>query len=478
MIFFPTLAFSGRDAQELALHATIGRNGDRTRVITEGQELTVTIDDIALPDGYGVARHEGRVVFVPGALSGDMVRTRIVKVSKGPAYGERIELVQPSEFREEPQCPYSAVCGGCELQGLSYDKQLDIKQNHLFQCLKRIGSIESQDFSVLRIVPSVKRFRYRSKIEFAFGQDNGKTVIGLTERVSPLQTFTGRIIEVTGCMLFDAVTEDILSLARDYIETSGIKAYDPTTGAGCGRRLVIRRSAHTGEVMVNFILSWDPGTSLSDFAHSLRDSVDSVVSVYVLAGSNLRLLAGKSHITERVGSFSLKVYPLSFFQPNPHGAEDLYSRIPHLSGLQGEELCGLYCGSGAVEIFLSPYVRKVTAIDVSGESIACAKENATLNGIENITFVRAKAEHVANFLQHPLPGAVLIDPPRSGMTKEAIRAIESIDPAKLIYISCNPATLARDLRILGEHFVPKEMIPFDFFPYTGHFEVLTFLERK
>jgi 23S rRNA (uracil1939-C5)-methyltransferase len=446
--------------------------------IETGLELVLNIEDIALPDGYGVARHEGRVVFVPGAFMGDMVRTRIVKTAKGTAYGEVVEIEQPSAFREQPQCPYVGTCGGCELQGLSYDKQCEIKENHLRQTLKRIGGLDLRCVSILKMAPSVDKFCYRNKIEFSFGSENGSCVLGLTERVSPLQAFTGRIIPIDGCRLFDPVAEEILHLVRDFIAKTGLKAFDPISGRGSLSRLVLRQAKYSGEIMVNFVTHSDPGVGLAEFARQLRDAVESVTSVYITTVGRLRLLAGKSYILERVGHIQAKIYPQSFFQPNPKTAEELYRHIPLLSQLQGEELVGLYCGAGTAELFLSSYVRRITAIDVSGESIACAKENAALNGVENIHFIKTKAENAAHHLHGHSPDVVLVDPPRSGMTKETIKAVKNIDPAKVVYISCNPSTLARDLKALGEGYIPKEIIPFDFFPHTGHFEVLTFLARK
>jgi 23S rRNA (uracil1939-C5)-methyltransferase len=328
------------------------------------------------------------------------------------------------------------------------------------------------------MVPSINRFYYRSKIEFSFGSENGQCVVGLTERVSPLHPSTGRIIPVEGCRLFDPVLEEILPMIRDFVAKSGFRAYEPLSGRGSLSRLVLRQSKHTGEIMVNFVAPSDPGGGLPEFARQLKDAVEHVTSVYITSAGRLRLLAGKSYITERVGPIQAKVYPLSFFQPNPKTAEELYRHIPLLSQLQGEELVGLYCGAGTAELFLSSYVRRITAIDISGESIACAKENAALNGVENISFIKTKAENAVHNLHGSIPDAVLIDPPRSGMTKEAVKAVITINPAKLVYISCNPSTLARDMVVLSKSFIPKEIIPFDFFPHTGHFEVLAFFERK
>jgi 23S rRNA (uracil1939-C5)-methyltransferase len=443
-----------------------------------GDILLLTIDDLALPDGYGVARYDGRVVFVPGAFPGDVVRVRVGRVEKRAAYGEMVDLEQPSVDRIPVECDRMGWCGGCELQGLDYGRQLEIKQNHLHQVLRRIGDIDPDSFPIFPIVPSVEPYFYRSKIEFAFREQEGETTVGLTERISPFRPFEGRVEEIGDCRLFSPVAASILPLVRNFVANGGMIAYDPATGKGSLSRLVLREGKETKEVMVN-VVAESASDAFLDLGRELSETVPEIKSIYITRQRHSRLLLGRAYITERLGPLVLRVYPQSFFQPNPRTAAKLYSAIAPLAGFAGtENLLGLYCGAGSLELYLAPLVKSVMGVDSNGFSIACANENAVINGIKNVTFVKAKAESVKGRAGTNRPDAVLIDPPRAGMTREAITAVRQIRAKKVIYISCNPSTLARDLKILDPDYRPIKMIPFDFFPHTGHFEVLALLERK
>jgi 23S rRNA (uracil1939-C5)-methyltransferase len=445
---------------------------------TIGDELLLTVQDFALPDGYGVARHDGRVIFIPGAFPGDVVRARIRKVDRRLAYADVVEIARPSPDRTASECGRVDRCGGCELQGLDYGRQLNIKENHLRQVLRRIGGIDPDGLSVSPIVPSVDKFYYRSKIEFSFGDRDGKTVLGLTERVSPLRSFDGHIEDVDDCRLFSPALDSILPVVRGFITRSGLKSYDPARGRGCLRRLVVREAKETKEVMVNIVAEADVEV-FSDICKELPSMVPEVRSVYVTYQGRPRLAFGNAYITECLGPLSLRVYPLSFFQPNPRTAATLYDAIPSMASLTGnDEILGLYCGAGSLELFLAPFVRTVTGVDSSGFSIACASENSAINSIKNAAFVTAKAESATRYARRNRPDVVLIDPPRAGMTREAISVVKEIRARKVIYISCNPSTLARDLKALRSYYHPREIAPFDFFPHTGHFEVLACLERR
>lgn len=436
------------------------------------------ITDVALPSGYGVARLGDLVVFVPGAVTGDRVRARIAKFDKRFGYGELVWIEEPSSYREVARCARFAECGGCDIQTLTYEKQLEIKQNHLTQVLRRIGGIDPAEIPVSNIVPSVDRFFYRSKIEFSFGQAGGEVLVGLSERTSALRPSAGRIVPVDDCALFSPVAGKILPLVRDFVRESGLKAYDPVTGKGTLRRLVLREAKQTGEVMINIIAESDIADRLGGLARSLAESVPEVRSFYATSSNRARLVSGRSYIDEILSGLTLRVYPLSFFQPNPRTAERLCERIIPVSRIRGDEtVLGLYSGAGSIELFLSRHVKEVRGVDWSRESISCAKENAAINRSQNCLFIRDRVEGAVHHHRAKGIDLVVIDPPRSGMSKEAISAIRQLKAARVVYISCNPSTLARDLKGLRRDYAPKEIIPFDFFPHTGHFEVLTLLER-
>jgi len=451
---------------------------DSRYVIEIGEVHTLTIADIALPAAHGVGRIGDLVVFVPGAMPGDRVRVRIEKLEKRFGYGEIEEIEEASRFRENVRCPHFGECEGSELQALAYEKQLEIKENHLRQVVKRIGGPGMARVPVSPIVPSTDRFFYRSKIECSFGQSGPETVVGMTERYHPLHPFTGRIVPVDDCCLFSPVTGRILPLIREFVRTAGLPAFDKRTGKGVLKRLVLREAKHTGQVLVNVIAASDLGGLLAHPARVLAEAVPEVRSVYATHGDRPRLLSGSPYIEERLGGLSLRVYPLSFFQPNPKTAEELYKRIISAAEVRGDErVLGLYSGAGAIELFLARHVRDVTGIDSSAESISCALENAAVNGVGNAVFIRDTVERAAGRYRNRGINLVVIDPPRSGMSAKALSAIKEVRARKLVYVSCNPSTLARDLKTLKDDYEPKEIIPFDFFPQTAHFEVLAVLER-
>jgi 23S rRNA (uracil1939-C5)-methyltransferase len=458
----------------------VGLKGECKDVMKVGDEHVLSIVDVALPSGYGVARIEGMVVFVPGAVPGDAVLARITKLDKRFGYGEVMRLEESSPDRhQDGSCSRYGECGGCELQVLAYEKQLEIKQNHLGQVLKRIGGVDLTNLIPARIVPSVDRCYYRSKIEFTFGEKAGQTAVGLSGKMSPFRPPGGHVVHIDDCRLFSPVAEKILPFARRFATESNLGAYDEATGKGLLRRLVLREAKSTGEVMVNIIAAGDISKYLGDFARDLTAAVPDVRSIYATHGDRPKLLYGKPYINELLAGLTLRIYPLSFFQPNPKTAEELYRRIVPLAALRGSEtLVGLYSGAGTLELFLASSVGEVTGIDSSGESITCARENARINKISNAIFLRDKVERALAQFRHRKTDVALIDPPRAGMSKEALGAVRALKAEKLVYISCNPSTLARDLKMLRPGYLPRKIIPFDFFPHTGHFEVLTLLERQ
>jgi 23S rRNA (uracil1939-C5)-methyltransferase len=447
-----------------------------------GAEYPLAIVDVALPSGYGVARIEGMVVFVPGTVPGDTALTKIVKLDKHFAYGEVVRLEETSPDRLVGEgCSRYGECGGCELQALAYERQLEVKENHLTQVLKRIGNVDLRNVVISPIVPSVDRYFYRSKVEFTFGEEQGETVIGLRKSMGPFRPDGGHVVPVGDCRLFSPVAERILPLVAGLVRSSNLKAYDGSKRKGAPKRFTLREAKGTNEIMANLIIERHGGAPYGEWARDLAAAVPEVQSIYVTSGDQPRLAHGRAYINERLAGLTFRVYPFSFFQPNPRTAEELYRRIIPLAEIQGQErILGLYCGAGTLELFLAAYanVKEITGVDSSGESIACARENGAINKIGNVVFLKEEVEHAAARFQGKGVDIVVTDPPRAGMSKETLAAVKALKTGKLVYISCNPSTLARDLRMLRPDYLPKEIIPFDFFPHTGHFEVLTLLERQ
>jgi 23S rRNA (uracil1939-C5)-methyltransferase len=447
-------------------------------VIETGREYSAEISDIALPSSHGVTRLNDLVVFVPGTVPGDRVRLRIVKLNKRFAYGELLTIEEESRLRERPRCPHFGRCGGCDLQALSYEAQLKVKENHLVQVLKRVGGQDLEGVAVESIVPSVDTFFYRGKVEFSFGEPDGRVALGLSERLSPLRPSRGRVVPVDGCSLFGPAAAEVLPLVRECLQRTDLTAYNPFTGKGTLKRLVLREAKGTGELMCHLIAASDPGRLLGDLTSRLSGSVARLRSFYATDAAT-RLLWGKPAIDELLAGFTFRIYPLSFFQPNPKTAGKLYERLSAVAGLTGgERVVGLYCGAGTIELFLSPHVKEVTGIDSGKENIAAGQENAGLNRAQNCLFLRDKAEKAARRFRGKKVDLLVIDPPRKGLSREAVAAVRDIRASMLAYISCNPSTLARDLLSLKDVYKARQVIPFDFFPHTSHLEVLTMLERK
>jgi 23S rRNA (uracil1939-C5)-methyltransferase len=447
-------------------------------VIEPGREYSAEISDIALPSSHGVARLNDLVVFVPGAVPGDRVRLRVVRLHKSFAYGELVTIEEESPMRERPRCPVFGRCGGCDLQALSYEAQLRVKENHLVQVLRRVGGQDLEEVAVASIVPSVDTFFYRGKVEFSFGEADGRATPGLSERPSPLRPSKGRVVPVEGCFLFSPAAAEVLPVVHEWLRRTGLTAYNPLTGKGTLKRLVLREAKGTGEIMCHLVAASDISRSLGDLGEVLPRTVAQLKSFYV-TGTATRLLWGEPAIDEFLGGLRFRIYPLSFFQPNPKTAGKLYERLVAVAGLTGgEQVVGLYCGAGTIELFLSRHAKGVTGIDSSKENIAAAQENAGLNKLQNCLFLKDKAEKAARRFKARKVDLLVIDPPRKGLTDEAVAAVREIGAERLAYISCNPSTLARDLLSLKEVYKARQVIPFDFFPHTSHFEVLTLLERK
>jgi 23S rRNA (uracil1939-C5)-methyltransferase len=454
----------------------------------EGPLHSIHIHDIAFPNNYGVGKIDGYVLFVPGALPGDRVKAEITNRSKQFGYGKLISIEEPSPFRVESFCPHSGLCGGCTLQNLAYSRQLIIKENYLQQTLKRLGNINFTGIDISPITPSPETFFYRSKIELAFGEHNGQITLGFRERSSPSTPYTAPVVPLRECRTFSPLVEKIIPVFTDFAGANHLIPYNPITKKGFLRHLIIRESKSTGELMC--ILETTRGLlpDMKQCGQTLAQKVPEVTSFYsaiskeqtdAVRYEKIFPVTGKLFIEERIGPFTFHVYPQSFFQPNPKAAEKLYEKIPDLIALdKNQTVLGLYCGAGPIEIFLSPRVRNVIGIDSLPENITNAIENCRANKVTNCSFRAMTAE---NFLKSgPIekPDILIVDPPRGGITRETLTVILELGPEKIVYISCNPSTLARDLTLFQENnYAIKKVAPFDFFPHASHLETVTCLHR-
>jgi len=450
--------------------------------------FSVEIIDIALPNNYGVARRDNFVIFVPDAIIGDKVEVKISREEKRFAYGEIVNIEEPSSFRTHAKCPHFGFCGGCTLQSLIYEKQLEVKENHLLQILRRIGSLNVEKVEITPIAPSPDRYFYRSKLELAFGRKDGYTIIGLRERVSPFKKFTGQVVPLEKCLIFSPVVEKIIPLFSDISTKYNLTPYDPLTRKGFMRHLILKESKTTGKVMALLETTNGKLPDTEGLWQKLVEQIPEVKSLYrVINNRHIDIenyekqyhLFGEPYIEELISGFTFRIYPQSFFQPNSKGAEVLYNKIVQLSQLKGnEKILGLYCGTGPIEMFLSRAAGKVTGIDSNPTNIMNAIENCQLNGIKNCSFYRGKVEKVPKDTFIDKPDLLVIDPPRGGMSNQGLKLILDLYPKKIAYVSCNPSTLARDMKYLQEHnYTVTKIASFDFFPHTTHLEVLVIFEK-
>ena len=486
---------------------------------------TVEITDVALPNNYGVAKEDGLVIFVPDAVPGDRVRVRIIKESKRFAYGEIVEMLIPSPFRVSPECPHFGPCGGCTFQNFTYEKQLEIKENYLLQTLKRIGGLNTECIKISPIIPSPDIFFYRNKLELSFGNQDGSITLGLRERVSPFKGYEGNVIPLKTCLISSHAVEKIIPLFAEFAKKHGLAAYNPLTGHGFLRHLILRESKTTGELMAiletkegiipDLIPPENPlsppfpeqnrfgtgakglnppsppfikGGNWGGLWQALTKFVPEIKSLYRIINNKpgddfhpekSYCIAGKPYIEETLNNIKFRVFPESFFQPNTKSAEILYRKIVELTRLEPyEKVLGLYCGAGPIEISLSQHAKEVIGIDSTHTNIINARENCRLNGIKNCLFYEGKIETVLNTVNLKDVDLLIVDPPRAGISKKGLEYIFKLHPQKIGYVSCNPSTLARDLKILQHnHYHIISIIPFDFFPHTSHLETLATLAK-
>jgi 23S rRNA (uracil1939-C5)-methyltransferase len=453
------------------------------------QAPLIEIIDTALPNNYGVARVDGLVVFVPEAIIGDIVKVRILRREKRVAYGEIAEIVAPSPFRVMPRCPHFGPCGGCAFQNLAYEKQLELKENYLLQTLKRIGGLDMKNIRIFPIISSPDTYFYRNKIELAFGENKGGITMGLRERVSPFKSYKGNVIPIERCLISSPVTEKIIPIFTAFAREHSLKAYNTFTGSGFLRHLILRESKSSGELMA--VLETTEGIipDLIPLWESLNILIPEIKSFYTIINSRpgddfhsgkLKHIAGKLYIDETLNDFRFSIFPGSFFQPNSGSAEILYKKLIELTRLNANEnVLGLYCGAGPIEICLSGSAKEVTGIDSLHSNIMNAKENCRLNNVKNCLFYEGKIETVLSKISLVETDLLIMDPPRGGISKDGLKHVFRINPKKIAYVSCNPSTLARDLKdILMHGYSINDIAPFDFFPHTTHIETLVIMNRS
>jgi len=448
-------------------------------------------------EGKSLGRVEGRVIFVEGAVPGDVADIFITKNKKDWAEGKAINFTEYSKERVKPFCIHFGVCGGCKWQMLPYEKQLQYKQQEAEQVLKRIGKAELPE--ILPIIGSDDTIHYRNKLEFTFSNRRYLTTeeINKSEQI-PQENALGyhapgifdKIIDIKECWLMDDINNLIRNTIRDYAIDNNLSYYDIKEHKGFLRNIILRY-CNTGELMLNLVFGNEDKEGIKKMSDHLLEKIPSITTlVYTINPKwndsiydlHPQVYFGKGYITEMLGEFKFKISPKSFFQTNTKQAEKLYTVAREFAALTGNEnVYDLYCGTGSIGIFLSNQSKKIIGVDVIEDSIKDAKENALLNNIEHAHFFAGDVIEICNeafFAEHGKPDVVITDPPRAGMHEKLIIKLLEIASPKMVYVSCNVATQARDINLLSEKYNVVKIQPLDMFPHTHHIECVGLLELK
>lgn len=449
-------------------------------------------------EGKALARIEGKVIFIEGAVPGDVADVLITKNKKDWAEGKVVKIKEFSKDRVTPFCIHFGICGGCKWQMLPYIKQLEYKEQEVRDVFQRIGKLKN--IAVLPILGSEKTIHYRNKLEFTFSNKKyltGNELKDLGEEQWPggalgyhVPRLYDKIIEIKECWLMDDVNNRIRNGMREFVEKNNYSYYDIKEHSGFLRNIIIRNCT-TGELMVNLVFGYEDKEKREAICNYLLQIVPEVSTlIYTINpkwNDSLNELTpqtfyGKGYVIEKLGDFNFKISPKSFFQTNTKQAEVLYNVAKDFAGLSGNEIVyDLYCGTGSIGIFLSKNAKKIIGVDVIEDAITDAKENAQLNNLEHTSFYAGDVIEICNdqfFEIHGRPDVVIVDPPRAGLHNKLVVKLLEIASPKMVYVSCNVATQARDLQLLSEKYIVEKLQPVDMFPHTHHIECVALLKLR
>ncbi|MGN0160204.1 MAG: 23S rRNA (uracil(1939)-C(5))-methyltransferase RlmD [Lachnospiraceae bacterium] len=453
--------------------------------------VTVKIEDISM-DGEGIGKVDGFTLFIKDTVVGDVAEVKVMKTKKTYGYARLMKLITPSKDRVEARCPIARQCGGCQIQEMSYESQLFFKQNLVVNNLKRLGGIDPGAYELCPIIGMENPWHYRNKAQFPVGVDRNKRLT--------MGFYAGRthsVIETEQCFLGDGINEQVLYVIRSWMEKNQVKPYDEEKHIGVVRHVLIRKGFKTGQVMVCLVINADHLKKSESLVEELKN-IEGMTSISfsvnkektnVIMGKEIEVLWGKAYIEDYIGDIGYQISPLSFFQVNPVQTEKLYGKALEYAGLTGNEnVWDLYCGIGTISLFLARKCKKVYGVEIVPQAIDNARENAKLNHIENAEFFVGKAEEVLPQWYEkelekngvdPTADVIVVDPPRKGCDEVLLKTIVDMHPERVVYVSCDSATLARDVKYLREHgYVLRKVQPVDQFPHTVHVESVVLLSRK
>lgn len=451
-------------------------------MLSKNKEYIVDIVDIG-QGGVGIGKYEGFTVFVDGGLVQDKIKVKITKSKKNYAVGDIVEIIEKSPFRVERKCSESLrQCGGCQIQELDYQKQLDVKTNEVKQVISRIGKLD--DVVIHDTLGMEHPFRYRNKAQFPIQKKDNMPVIGFYKKKSH------DLISTDECIIQHEVNDKIIKIIKTYIRAYNVSIYDEKTHKGLLRHLVTKVGFTTGEVMIVLVANGKKLPYLKELASVLKENIPGfktlVVNVNtqktnVILGKENIVAYGDGMIRDYIGELVFEISPLSFFQVNPLQTEVLYNKALEYANLgENDTVFDIYCGIGTISLFLAQKAKKVYGIEIVEDAIKDAKRNAKINNMDNVEFYVGKAEEVVPkmYKEGKRANVVVVDPPRKGCDEKVLDTIVSMEPDRVVYVSCNPSTLARDLAYLKERgYKCHEIQPVDMFPHSVHVENVAWLSR-
>lgn len=453
--------------------------------VKKGEIIESTVVDFALPESQGVVKEDGLVIFVPGVLPGERCRVKLLKMKPNYALGEVVEILTPAPFRETPPCPHFLEgCGGCRLQMIAYREQVRIKERHALSTLERLSQIPLDSLEYEGFVPAERPFEYRNKMEFNFGDREGKLLLGLR----PLNRYWD-LVDLRVCHLIaQDLAERVLNFFREYGRNTGLPGYDPVRKEGVWRTLLVRSSRGYREVVVGLATTTPTLPEEEAMVRALRERVPEVQGVVHILNTSpasalifekKRVLWGRDYFLENVGGVTYKVSVESFFQVNPALCGALYARARDYAELGGQEVVlDLYSGSGGIGLFLAASARQVIGVEENPQAVDDARYNAEINGLENFACFPGRVEKLLPLLPQERVDVVVVDPPRAGLDAKVVRRIARIAPVRLVYLSCNLGTFARDVVLLrNEGYLLRKITFFDLFPQTPYFETVALFQK-
>ena len=432
-------------------------------------------------EGQGIGKINGLKIFVEGAMIGEKCRVKITKSKKHYAIAKIIEILKPSLDRITPKCMYANQCGGCHLQYMSYEAQLSFKTSKVKDSLKRIGHIDTEVYETLGMV---EPWHYRNKSQYPVGRRNNNVVLGFYENRSH------DIVDLENCLIQHSLIDKVMLTVKDWLEQYHISIYNELSHEGLIRHVVIKVGYKTGVVMAILVANGKEIPFIDRLVKMLGSKIQgfkclilnvNTKKTNVIMGEENIVLYGRTYIYDYIGDVKFRISPLSFFQVNSIQMEALYKKTLEYAGLTGSEtVIDLYCGIGTISLFLAKKAKRVYGIEVVSQAIDDARINAEINGIDNVGFIEGAAEKVMPKIAERgiKPDVIVVDPPRRGCDEKTLEAIARVSPDRVVYVSCNPATLARDLRYLEDRgYKTEEVQPVDMFPQTHHVECVIEIQK-